>query len=159
MIVNMKNLFLILLLIATVPVCAQTDRTAAIKGLVDTKSYDFHATTATSMDGMVKSLTSDYLVKMTPDSITGFLPYFGRASAPTMDGDGINFSTKDYSYDSRPTKKGGWEITIRPKDDGKRSVSQLYFSIMSNGLTTIRVMAPNKDPITFDGEITSPGAQ
>jgi hypothetical protein len=120
----MKNLFLILLLAVAVPVCAQTDRTDAIKALVDAKSYDFHATTATAMDG-----------------------------------DGISFTTKDFSYDSRPTKKGGWEITIRPKDDGKRSVTQLYFSIRSNGLTTIRVMAPHKDPITFDGEITSPGAQ
>jgi hypothetical protein len=155
----MKSFFLILFIAAAVPVCAQADRTAAIKGLVDAKSYDFHATTATAMDGMVKSLTSDYLVKMAPDSISGSLPYFGRASAPTMDGDGINFTTKDFSYDARPTKKGGWEITIRPNDDGKRSVSQLYFSIRSNGLTTIRVMAPNKDPITFDGEITSPGAQ
>ena len=155
----MKDLFLIFLLATTVPVCAQADRTAAIKALVDAKSYDFHATTATAMDGMVKNLTSEYLVKVTPDSIVGFLPYFGRANAPTMDGDGISFTTKDFSYDSRPTKKGGWEITIRPKADAKRSVSQLYFSIRSNGLTTIRVMAPNKDPITFDGEITSPGAQ
>jgi hypothetical protein len=155
----MKNLFLILLLAAAVPVCAQTDRATAIKGLVDAKSYDFHATTATAMDGMVKNLTSEYLVKMTPDSIVGSLPYFGRATAPSMDGDGINFTTKDFSYDSRPTKKGGWEITIRPKDDAKRSVSQLYLSIRSNGLTTIRVMGTNKDPISFDGEITSPGAQ
>jgi hypothetical protein len=155
----MKNLFLIFLLAITVPVCAQADRTAAIKALVDAKSYDFHATTATAMDGMVKNLTSEYLVKMSPDSIVGFLPYFGRGNAPTMDGDGISFTTKDFSYDSRPTKKGGWEITIRPKDDGQRSVSQLYFSIRSNGLTTIHVMAPHKDPITFDGEITSPGAQ
>src|ERR1700678_2913317 len=116
----MKNLFLILLLAAAVPVCAQTDRATAIKGLVDAKSYDFHATTATAMDGMVKNLTSEYLVKMTPDSIVGSLPYFGRATAPSMDGDGINFTTKDFSYDSRPTKKGGWEITIRPKDDAKR---------------------------------------
>jgi Domain of unknown function (DUF4251) len=154
----MKDLFLILLLTATVPVCAQTDRTAAIKGLVDAKSYDFHATTAMAMDGMVKNLTSDYLVKMTPDSITGFLPYFGRADAPTMDGNGIAFTTKDFSYDTRPTKKGGWEITIRPKD-AKRFVSQLLVSIRSNGLTTVRVIAPNKDPISFDGEITSPGAQ
>jgi Domain of unknown function (DUF4251) len=155
----MKSLFLFLALAASLPVCAQTDRAAAIKGLVDVKSYDFHATTATAMDGMVKSLTSEYLVKITPDSIVGNLPYFGRASAPTMDGDGINFTTKDFSYDSRPTKKGGWEITVRPKDDSKRSVSQVYLSIRSNGLTTIRVMAPNKDPISFDGEITSPGAQ
>ena len=155
----MKNLSLILLLAAAVPVCAQTDRTGAIKGLVEVKSYDFHATSATAMDGMVKNLTSEYLVKMTPDSIIGSLPYFGRANAPTMDGDGISFTTKVFSYDTRPTKKGGWEITIRPKDDAKRFVGQLYLSIRSNGLTTLRVMAPNKDPISFDGEITSPGAQ
>jgi Domain of unknown function (DUF4251) len=154
----MKNLFLILLLIAAVPVCAQTNRTAAIKGLVDAKSYDFHATTAAAIDGMVKNLTSEYLVKMMPDSITGFLPYFGRADAPTMDGDGITFTSKDFSYDCRPTKKGGWQIMIRPKD-AKRSVSQLLFTIQSNGKTTVRVIAPNKDPISFDGEITSPGAQ
>ena len=154
----MKNLFLILLLAAAIPVCAQTDRTAAIKGLVDAKSYDFHATTSMAMDGMVKNLTSDYLVKMMPDSVVGFLPYFGRANAPTMDGDGITFTSKDFSYDCRPTKKSGWEIMIRPKD-AKRSVSQLLFTIQSNGLTTVRVIAPNKDPISFNGEITSPGAQ
>lgn len=155
----MKNLFLILFIATAVPVCAQTDRAAAILGLVDAKSYDFHATTSMSMDGFVRNLTSDYRVKMMPDSIVGNLPFFGRAEASTMDGDGINFKTKDFSYDSRPTKKGGWEITIRPRDDGKKSVSKLSLTIQSNGLTTIRIMAPNKDPISYDGEITSPGAQ
>jgi hypothetical protein len=154
----MKTLFLILSLAAVTPVCAQDDRTAAIHALVDSKSYDFHATTATAMDGMVKNLTSEYLVTMTADSIVCSLPYFGRASAPTMDGDGIVFTSKEFTYDSRPTKKGGWEITIRPKD-AKKAVSQLYLSIRSNGLTTMRVMSPNRDPISFDGEITSPGAQ
>jgi hypothetical protein len=154
----MKSLFLVLSLAVATTVCAQSDRTAAIQALVDSKSYDFHATTATAMDGMVKNLTSEYLVKISPDSMACTLPYFGRATAATMDGDGIVFTSKDFTYDSRPTKKGGWEITIRPKD-AKRAVSQVYLSIRSNGLTTMRVMSPSKDPITFDGEITSPGAQ
>jgi hypothetical protein len=154
----MKTLFLVLSLAAVTTVCAQTDRNAAIHALVDSKSYDFHATTATAMDGMVKSLTSEYLLTMTPDSIVCNLPYFGQATAATMDGDGIVFTSKDFTYDSRPTKKGGWEITIRPKD-AKKAVSQLYLSIQSSGLTTLRIMSPSKDPISYDGEITSPGAQ
>jgi hypothetical protein len=155
----MKPLCLILALAASVSISAQTaDRTAAIHDLVDSKNYVFHATTATAMDGMVKNLTSEYVVALTPDSIFCDLPYFGRAFAATMDGDAIVFTSKDFSYDSRPTKKGGWEITIRPKD-AKKNVSQMYLSIRSNGLTTVRVMGTNKDPISFDGEITSPGAQ
>ena len=154
----MKKLFLVLSLAAAAPVCAQlTDRTTAIHALVDSKNYVFHATTATSQSGMVKSLTSEYVLTLTPDSITCDMPYFGRAFAASGSDDvGIVFKSKDFSYDARQTKKGGWEIAIRPKD-AKREASQMDLSIRSNGLTTLRVTAPNKDPMSFDGEITSPG--
>ena len=155
--VNMKNLFLFLLLATAVPVCAQTDRTDQIHALVDSKNYVFHATTAKSQDGMVKSLTSDYVLTLTSDSIICDMPYFGRAfAASATDEDAITFKSKDFSYDAQQTKKGGWEIAIKPKD-AKKEASQMYLSIRSNGLTTLRVTAPNKDPMTFDGEITSPG--
>jgi hypothetical protein len=154
----MKNLFFVLALAASSPVCAQlTDRTTQIHVLVDSKNYVFHATTATSQDGAVKSLTSEYVLTLTPDSIACDLPYFGRAFAASGSDDvGIVFTSKDFSYDVQQTKKGGWEIAIKPKDV-KKEASQMHLSIRANGLTTLRVTAPNKDPMTFDGEITSPG--
>ncbi|WP_259067605.1 DUF4251 domain-containing protein [Mucilaginibacter sp. X4EP1] len=140
----------------------QAAKEATIKKMVDSVHYVFKANYALPMRGGQKTLTSDYDFIVKKDTITAYLPYFGRAyTAPndiyTNEG-GIKFKTADFSYDNKPGKKGGWEITIKPKDSNIsnwRSVQQMYLSISTNGYATLRVISSNRDPISFDGYIES----
>jgi len=140
----------------------QAAKEAAVKKMIDSVHYVFKADYALPMRGGQKNLTSDYDLVVKKDTITAFLPYFGRAyTAPndiyTNEG-GIKFKTADFSYDSKPSKKGGWEITIKPKDtniSNWRSVQQMYLSISANGYATLRVTSTNRDPISFNGYIDS----
>lgn len=140
----------------------QAAKEATIKKMVDSVHYVFKANYALPMRGGQKTLTSDYDLVVKKDTITAYLPYFGRAyTAPndiyTNEG-GIKFKTADFSYDSKPGKKGGWEITIKPKNtniSNWRSVQQMYLSISTNGYATLRVISSNRDPISFDGYIES----
>ncbi|WP_414648326.1 DUF4251 domain-containing protein, partial [Dinghuibacter sp.] len=48
-------------------------------------------------------------------------------------------------------KKGGWEITIKPKDN--RDVNQINLSVSSAGYASLRVTSVNRQAISYSGEI------
>jgi hypothetical protein len=156
----MKSLFLFVALAAVIPVCAQsTDKKAAMKSLVESKNYVFRAQTAIPQTGQVRNLTSIYDVKISTNSIVSDLPYFGRAYAPVDPNEGgIQFTSKDFTYTSKPTKKGGWEIAIKPNDI-TADVRQMWLTITSEGYATLRVIANNRNPISFSGQVFSPDSQ
>jgi hypothetical protein len=154
---TMKSLLFLVVLAAAIPACAQsTDKTAAIRNLVDSRNYTFRAQTAMPQTGQVRNLTSIYDLKITANSIVSDLPYFGRAYAPVDPNEGgIVFSSKDFTYTSKPKKKGGWEIAIKPNDI-KTDVRQMWLTISADGYATLRVIGNNRNPITFNGQIFSP---
>jgi hypothetical protein len=156
----MKSLFLLAALAAVIPVCAQsTDKTAAIQSLVESKNYVFRAQTALPQSGQSRNLTSISDLKISTGAIVSDLPYFGRAYAPVDPNEGgIQFTSKDFTYTSKPKKKGGWEIAIKPNDI-KADVRQMWLTITTNGYATLRVICNNRNPITFNGQIFSPDKQ
>jgi hypothetical protein len=153
----MKSLFLFAALAAVIPVWAQsTDKTAAIQSLVESKNYVFRAQTALPQSGQVRNLTSIYDLKITTNALVSDLPYFGRAYAPVDPNDGgIQFTSKDFTYTSKPRKKGGWEIAIKPNDI-KADVRQMWLTITTTGYATLRVICNNRNPISFNGQVFSP---
>jgi len=124
------------------------------KSLVDSQQYVFHAQTVNPMSGRQRFLTTDYTVIVSKDTIMTDLPYFGRAySAPINPSDGgIRFTSTSFDYKVTPRKKGGWDITIQPKD--ARDVQLLILSIFDNGRADLRVNSINRQPISFNGYIT-----
>ena len=156
----MKSLFLLAALAAVIPVCAQpTDKKAAMKSLVESKNYVFRAQTAIPQTGQARNLTSIYDLKITTNAIVCDLPYFGRAYAPVDPNEGgIQFTSKDFTYTAKPTKKGGWEIAIKPNDISA-DVRQMWLTITSDGYATLRVIGNNRNPISFSGQIFSPDSQ
>ncbi|MES1222571.1 MAG: DUF4251 domain-containing protein [Bacteroidota bacterium] len=129
---------------------------AKIKELVTSQTYTFKAQSAMPMSARTRQLTSEYDLKITKDIITSYLPYFGRAySAPIGSTDiGLEFTSKDFEYTSADRKKGGWDITIKLKD--AKDVTQMQLTIFDNGTTTLQVLSNNRQPISFNGYITSP---
>jgi len=149
-----QTLFLVFLAaFSSVNLRAQ-DKTVAIKDLVDSGQFIFLAQTAMPSSGPTKQLTSEYDVRLSKNTFVSHLPYFGRAySAPYGTGDGgFNFTSKDFTYSPKTRKKGGWEITIKPKD--VTDVREFLLTVSENGYGTLQVMSNNRRPISFSGYVT-----
>jgi hypothetical protein len=157
----MKNVFFIVALACSLTAGAQSkdaDKAAAIKTLVESGNYVFKAQTALPARGQSRQLTSDFdLVVTLPAKIVSYLPYYGRAFTAPLDPtqSGMNFTTKDFDYTITPGKKGGWEITIKPKDL-KDDPRQLYLTISQDGYASLRVINTNRDAISYNGVVASP---
>ena len=144
-------------IVATTALFAQkklSQKQIELKNNIDSQHYVFHAQQATAMAGRTRQLTSEYDMHVTTDSITTYLPYFGRAYSAPIPGDdgGIKIKTKDFDYTKKDGKKGGWEITIKPKE--RIDVQQLYLSVSENGYATLQVVSNNRQPISFYGYVS-----
>src|SRR3954471_1492522 len=112
-----KTFFILLVLVFTSRVNAQPDK-LTIKTSVESTQFIFHAQTALPSSGRSRQLTSEYDLRIFPDSLVSNLPFYGRAySVPYGSGDGgFNFTSTKFEYTATPGKKRGWDITIKTKD-------------------------------------------
>ena len=134
-------------------VIAQDLEKGKLKELVQNKNFVFKAQTASPMSGTIRQLTGEYDVRVIGDSIVSFLPYFGRAYTAPMPGQsgGIQFTSTGFAYKTKERKKGGWEITILPKNAG--DVRQMFLTVSEKGYATLQVTTNNRQPISFSGYI------
>ncbi|MBO9592931.1 MAG: DUF4251 domain-containing protein [Niabella sp.] len=97
-------------------------------------------------------LTSRYDVRVTPDSVIAYLPFFGRSYTAPMDPTkgGIKFTSTKFDY-KKTQRKNNYEIEITPKDS--REVQSLYLTIAPSGFASLRVLSVNKTPISFNGNV------
>ncbi|MEO6546734.1 MAG: DUF4251 domain-containing protein [Ferruginibacter sp.] len=127
----------------------------SIRNAVDSQQFVFKAQYASPAGGRQRFLTSEYVVMVSKDTVLSDLPFFGRAySAPLDPTDaGIKFTSSDFYYDRSIRKKGGWIITIKPKDT--RDVQQLTLTIFDNGSASLQVLSNNRQPISFSGTVAA----
>jgi hypothetical protein len=116
----------------------ETEEQQQLKSMIESKKYTFLAQSASPQSGRTVQLNSDYTLKLMNDSLSCDLPYYGRSymATPGDAGGGIQFSTTDFDYVSTPGKKGGWEITITPKNT--QTVQKLQLSVASTAIQTSR---------------------
>jgi hypothetical protein len=135
---------------------SSADKAAAFKSLVDSENYVFHAQTALPMSGHVRQLTTDYTVTVTKEKITADLPYYGQAYSAPLDPaqGGIQLTSTSFDYTVKPRKKGGWYVSIKPKDG--KDVQQISLTISSDGYVTLQVISINRQPINFNGFLSAP---
>jgi len=160
---TMKNLFILLLIVSAglSAASAQTStkdkkaaKVAAIKSNIESKRYTFLANEMIPQSGGSKQLDYGYDLRITPDSVISFLPYFGRAyfDAPYNPTDGgIKFTSTNFDYKVAEKKKGGWEITIKPKD--VKNLTSIVLYVSPNGYASLSVTSFNRDFITFYGDL------
>jgi hypothetical protein len=131
----------------------------AIKTIVNSMHYVFIANFANPLGGGQRALTSEYDLAVSNDTITAYLPYFGRAYvAPINPTDGgIKFKSTKFFYKLKENKKGGWDVVIRPKETNgdMKDVQSLRLNIGSSGYASLQVISANRDPISFNGYIES----
>jgi hypothetical protein len=130
------------------------DKSSTVKSIVDAKQFIFHAQTALPSSGASRQLTSDYDLKVSNSSVVSYLPFFGRAySLPYGASDGgFNFTSTNFDYSVKNRKKGGWDITIKPKDVA--DFREFSLTISENGYGTLQALTNNRQPISFTGYVT-----
>lgn len=133
----------------------KTSKEADIKTKVDQQHYTFLADYVLPLRGGAHALTEVYYdLKVTKDTVKSFLPYFGRAyfDIPYNPSDGgIKFSSTKFDYTVKEKKKGGWEITINPRD--VKNIERLILNISPDGYASLAVTCANRDFIAYDGSL------
>jgi len=134
---------------------AQSSNAVAVKTLIDSGNYVFHAQSAISMAGRVRQIETGYTVTITKSKITVDLPYFGEAYSAPLDPteNGIKMTSTVFDYSVKPRKKDGWNVMIKPKDD--KQVQQIALTISSEGYIGAQVVSGNRQPITLNGVISA----
>ncbi len=125
-----------------------------IHSLVENKNFNFQASYAHPMGFPSIYLSPYYNVRITPDSLQVYLPYYGRAYTAPMDPSesGIKFVSTDFEYvvsvDKHPN---GQQVTIKPRD--VRPETTLLFQIWSNGSASLQINDTNRQAISFQGTL------
>ncbi len=149
--------FLTIICFATIFSCGQqkklTGSNEDVTPLIEKQDYVFHAKTVFPTGGRAIQLTSRYDMRISKDSIVAYLPYFGRAySAPMGTTDGaMQLTSTDFDYTVEPRKKGGWLITIKPKDN--LDIQQMFLTVSKGGSGSLQVTSNNRQPITYNGHV------
>ncbi|MDQ8003695.1 MAG: DUF4251 domain-containing protein [Pedobacter sp.] len=146
---------------------AQTDKVTTAK-IVEAKTYTFVARSAIPLNvqdinavmsrmpgniqgGAIQLNETYYEVKVTPDSVIAFLPYFGRSfTAPINQNEGgVKFTSTKFDYKGKKGKKRGWNITIQPNDT--KESYRLAFDIGEGGYASLSLNSNAKQSITYQG--------
>ncbi len=90
------------------------------------------------------------------DSLVSYLPYFGEAQMPQINPSRgpLDFTTGNFSYSSKPGKKGNSRITI-VMNDPLLDAQEFFLTVSSGGFTNMRVRFSGRQAISFNGEITA----
>jgi len=156
----------ILLLIGTIPVVAQTsDRKAEkerkrvekekeIAALIDAKTFEFRATRAIPTGYRSVDLTTNpNFVKFAPELISSDMPYYGRAYSVAYGGDaGLKFEGKPEVYTVEKKKKN-YEIEAKVKSNNDYFTINL--SVSFEGSSSMSISSNNRSSISYNGEIFS----
>jgi len=171
---TLKNFFIVALVLVAAQLHAQTDKATTIK-ILEAQNYVFVATSASPLNandinkvlssmpgytggaGNIILTGANYDLTVTADSVVAFLPYYGRSFTPKMGGideGGIKFKSKKFSYKTTPRKKGGWIISIVPKD--VKDNYSLTLTATEKGYASLTVTNNTQQPITFNGYLAEP---
>lgn len=159
----LHSLIILLSILLGVTACG-TAQTAAeketmaseVRQRVSDADFTFKATYAYPTGYRQIYLSPFYDVKVSPDTVRVYLPYYGRAYVAPIHPDegGIKFISTDFDYQLYPgKKKGNWRVAVRTKDTGREIT--LNFDIWENGTVRLHVSDPNRQSISFNGKLTT----
>lgn len=167
---TLKNIFFLAFLFAATQLHAQTDKATTAR-IVAAQNYVFVASTAFPLNssdinrvmsrmpgytggGNINLSGSNYDLTVTKDSLTAYLPYYGRSYTPKIgnpDDSGIKFKSKDFNYKITQKKKG-WYVSMNPKD--VKDNYNLSLTITESGYGTLVINSTNQQSITFEGYLS-----
>lgn len=129
---------------------------AMVKSWVDAKAFTFQASSMTPSKGGTRQLTgANYTVRVKGDTLVCDLPYIGRVyNVSSVTGEnGMNFTSVQFSYESKAGKKNKWLLTIKTKD--LRADRDLSFTFFDNGSATLNVTSSDRQFISYQGRVVA----
>lgn len=128
-------------------------RVAAIQSAVNSRQFSFKAVSASTQRGRNINLSGIYGITVKPDMVSADLPFYGTSfGGGAYGGDGgIRFDSQKFEYNEEVGKKGGWTITIMPKD--RPEVQKIILMIGAEGYTNVTVMSTNRSSMNYSGNV------
>jgi hypothetical protein len=156
---TIKNISMVFFILLSLSAYAQTDKATTAR-IVTTalpmNSGDINnilsKMNGNTTGGIINLTGSNYDLKIMPDSIIAYLPYYGRSfNAPMSNDDsGFKFTSTKFTYTTTKAKKG-WRVTIAIKDT--RDSQRFDLNIGENGYASLNVISNTKQSISFNGYI------
>ncbi len=165
---------LILLMAAVITMMSCTSQIymepAALTAAIQNREFNYNATRAfplgndatnilNSMPGAggnrIMNLDPGYGFNLKKDLFSVYLPYFGRAfnvNPADASRGGISFESKIFTITESKTRKGNTLLIVKPQDARENYVFNL--EIFKNGSGFLSIQSNNRQPISFDGNIS-----
>ena len=147
------NVVITILIVAALPIskaACQDD----IKQAIQSDKWIFVAQSANPQGGRTQFLTSRYEFRKSKDTISSYLPYYGRsysAAGAMTNTNPLDFTSSNFTIEKKEKKKGGWQVTIKFKD--VNAVRTMVFELYENGSANLNVTLTDRSPITFLGKV------
>lgn len=121
-----------------------------VDSMITATDYVFTARSAHPMSMEVVDLTSGYELKVIGDSVSVYLPYYGRAYqsdySSTEGGIKLEVLSEEYSLKN---EKDGYEVSFKAESDSDTYTFNL--SVSRSGYASLHVSSNNRQSITFNG--------
>lgn len=139
--------------------------------LIKSKNFTFYATSATpqynaeiarvlrsipgSTGAMVSLSPTQSQLEIKKDTISVYLPYFGRSHGIILpmdrDNQGIRFTSTDFKYKEVKGRKGRQTITMIIEDNPERP--RMMLDISASGYATLSINLNSRSPISYSGYV------
>lgn len=158
----MKKLVYLLFAVIVLTACGTTQTVAEkeakameIRTAIEDFRFTFNATYSHPTRYPAIYLSSYYDVKVSPDTLTVYLPFYGRAyRAPISPGEnGYRFTSTNFDYNIIPGKRAGNHV-IEIKINDQRRDLRFNFDIWENGAARLNVSDMDRQSISFQGEVS-----
>lgn len=129
-------------------------KAAQIRRSVEAFDFTFNATYAHPTGYRSVYLSPYYDVKVSPDTVQAYLPYYGRAYRAPMNASegGYRFTSTDFDYSVQAGRRSGnWLVSIKINDAGRDVV--FNFDVWENGSARLNVSDTDRQPIAFQGNV------
>lgn len=139
---------------STITTAQKQENASIIRQKVNDANFTFTAKHAYPTSFKSIYLSPFYSVKVSSDTISSHLPYYGRAYSAPMDPTegGIKFTSTAFDYDVKQGKKSGnWIVKIKVNNKGNHI--SLLFDVWENGTARLTVSDSKRQPISFEGDI------
>ena len=148
-----KTPFLFLLVMLCFGAAQAQDDSNLVKDAVAARQFVFDAQKVLPTGARARQVSGErYNLRVSGDSLVSYLPYFGRAYSTSYNGEsGIKFTSTDFDYSVKNTKRGGWEISLRPKD--VTDFREFVLTVFENGSAMLRALSNNRQPISYNGTV------
>ena len=144
---------MVLMACGTLTAAQQAERALAVENALQSRHYTVDVQMMYPNRGVGRNVTSNYSLEVKGDTLVSYLPYFGRAySVPYGGGKALNFTAPIKRYQSAKGSKGRTLVDL--VIDNEEDVITYHIEVFDNGQTTIDVIAREREPISYSGELS-----